>query len=404
MKHTSIHSKDTSGPFSQDEFQRANFRSVIKQLRDGIVLANDAGLIIEWNASLAQITGLAPEQVLGQLWYDVLFQCLPAESRTEAAYARIKAWHVQFLSTRSTRLPDLPKEEILQRPDGIRLLVEVSVFSIEADGVFMVCSIIRDITARKRAEEEIKSLNAELERRVAEQTAQLRESEVRYRSISELISDFAYCFRLELDGTMTPEWVTESVLRQYRISIDELADGCWRKLVHPDDLPILVEHGEILLSNQSHITQFRIVLRNGQVRWVCAYSKPIWDEAPRRVTRIIGAAQDVTEQKLADEARRESEARYRRMVETASEGIWVLNADGGTNFVNAELAKMLGYTVEAMLGRSLFDFMDAEARQVAREKLARRQEGLQEKYDFRFRRKDGTDLWAIVSATPIMDR
>lgn len=80
---------------------------------------------------------------------------------------------------------------------------------------------------------------------------------------------------------------------------------------------------------------------------------------------ICGVATDITERKRAEKALRESEARYRRIVETANEGIWTLDAEARTDYVNRRMAEMLGYTPEEMLGRHLFEFMDDEAREEA---------------------------------------
>lgn len=98
---------------------------------------------------------------------------------------------------------------------------------------------------------------------------------------------------------------------------------------------------------------------------------------------------------------RESERQYRHIVETAREGIWVLDGQDLTRFVNARMAEMLGYTEAEMIGASLLDFMDDEGKVIAQAKLQGRRQGVREQHDFRFQRKDGTDLWAIVSTQPI---
>ncbi|HUW82500.1 MAG TPA: PAS domain S-box protein [Phycisphaerae bacterium] len=100
---------------------------------------------------------------------------------------------------------------------------------------------------------------------------------------------------------------------------------------------------------------------------------------------------------------RESERQYRHIVETALEGIWILDAQDRTRFVNGRMAEMLGYTKAEMIGAPLLDFMDEEGRAIARAKLQERRQGVREQHDFRFRRKDGTDLWAIVSTHAIFD-
>ena len=118
---------------------------------------------------------------------------------------------------------------------------------------------------------------------------------------------------------------------------------------------------------------------------------------------VIAISKDITERKHADEALQESEARYRRIIETATEGIWQIDADSKTTFANQHMAEMLGYTPEEMLGKSLFEFMNEDGKASAARKIERRRQGISEQHDFKFQRKDGSDLWAIVSTQPIQD-
>jgi hypothetical protein len=118
---------------------------------------------------------------------------------------------------------------------------------------------------------------------------------------------------------------------------------------------------------------------------------------------VWGISTDITERKQAEEALRESEARYRRLIETAAEGIWILDAEGNTTFANAKIAQMLGYTVEEMSGMPLLAFTDAQGQAIAANDLERRRQGVAEQLDFKFRRKDGSELWTLISTNPIFD-
>jgi PAS domain S-box-containing protein len=100
-------------------------------------------------------------------------------------------------------------------------------------------------------------------------------------------------------------------------------------------------------------------------------------------------------------ALRRSEQLYRRIVEASLEGVWVLDADGRTTFANARLAQMLGYERDELLGRPAFDFVGDGERALAEAAVERCRRGATEQLDFKFRRKDGGDLWAVVSATPL---
>ncbi len=100
---------------------------------------------------------------------------------------------------------------------------------------------------------------------------------------------------------------------------------------------------------------------------------------------------------------RQSEERYRRLIETAEEGVWVVSAEGRTSFANSKVAAMLGYTVEEMIDMPLLHFLEEREHPAAQSYLDLRRQGVAGQHDFRFRRKDGSALWTIVSASPIYD-
>jgi PAS domain S-box-containing protein len=100
-------------------------------------------------------------------------------------------------------------------------------------------------------------------------------------------------------------------------------------------------------------------------------------------------------------ALRHSEQLYRRIVEASLEGVWIVDADGRTTFANARLAQMLGCDRDALLGRPVYDFVGEAERPAAEAAAARCRRGAAEQFDFKFRRPDGSDLWALVSTTPL---
>ncbi|QBQ39301.1 EAL domain-containing protein [Pseudoduganella plicata] len=98
-----------------------------------------------------------------------------------------------------------------------------------------------------------------------------------------------------------------------------------------------------------------------------------------------------------------SEERFRRIVQSAGEGIWELDAAARTTFVNPRMADMLGYRIEEMLEQPLVRFMDAEGRSILERNIARRQQGMPERREFKFIRRDGSELWARLATSPIFD-
>ena len=113
----------------------------------------------------------------------------------------------------------------------------------------------------------------------------------------------------------------------------------------------------------------------------------------RSVGRVL-SFRDVTARVQAEAALKKSEANYRRLVETANEGIWAVDCQVRTFYTNQLMADMLGYSQEEMRGQPVTEFMFPEDMADHQEKIDRRVRG---KYEQRLRRRDGSELWTIVS-------
>jgi PAS domain S-box-containing protein len=98
-----------------------------------------------------------------------------------------------------------------------------------------------------------------------------------------------------------------------------------------------------------------------------------------------------------------SEQKYRQIVETANEGIWVLDRDFKTTFINRQMAALMGWTPEDMMGQPVTGFLFPEDLADHQEKEAQRRQGLSGLYERRFRTRDGRELWTLVSGTPLLD-
>jgi PAS domain S-box-containing protein len=121
---------------------------------------------------------------------------------------------------------------------------------------------------------------------------------------------------------------------------------------------------------------------------------------------VIGAstiARDISRRKSADAALRSSEARYRRLIETAEEGIWLLDPAGATTYLNERMAAMLGRPAGEVLERPFTGFVHPDDRADAAALLARRREGTPERHDLRLVRGDGSGVWALVSLSPVLE-
>jgi two-component system cell cycle sensor histidine kinase/response regulator CckA len=118
------------------------------------------------------------------------------------------------------------------------------------------------------------------------------------------------------------------------------------------------------------------------------------------VERELREARERAARREAEGALRESERRYRRIIETTNEGVWIIDASSRTTFMNPRMAAMLGVDPKSMIGASIFDYVRDEATVKALEQHESRAAGQSE---IRLERRDGNATWALLDTTPIVD-
>ncbi len=141
-------------------------------------------------------------------------------------------------------------------------------------------------------------------------------------------------------------------------------------------------------------------LASGEVRTVEVHSSPIIDGGRNVLFSII---HDITDRMNAEAALRESEALYRRIIETAAEGFWMIDRDHRTVDVNQALCQMLGYTRAEMMGRLPIDFADEENQAIFRAQMARIDTAFHRDYEITLSRKGGSAVPTLFHATTHSD-
>lgn len=212
-------------------------------------------------------------------------------------------------------------------PDGRHFWARsvLSALRDDAGGVRGYSLVLRDMSDHGRAEQA------------------LEESEARYRAVSELTSDYAYAIRVEPDGRVAMEWMTGAFTRITGYSREEMEkrepSGGGFSLVHPDDRPIALARVQRLLAGREDTSEFRIVTRNGEVRWIRESGRPEIDERTGTL-RVYGAAQDVTERKLAEEEARSRESELAHVLRLGTMGEM---AAGLAHEINQPLSAIVSY-------------------------------------------------------------
>lgn len=175
-------------------------------------------------------------------------------------------------------------------------------------------------------------------------------------------------------------------------------------LVHPEDLPGVTQSVESLLQEGAKYDLCHRIIQpvSGEIRHLHVQAETV-DCAEPCSHRILGASQDITDQVATETALKLSEARYRMIVESAQEGIVLLDGDYGCLLSNPKMAELLGYSPEEIQGRRLSDFMDKDWRASTEHERHLHGGTRAGRRNLKFRRKDGSELWAQACFSPIAD-
>ena len=273
-------------------------------------------------------------------------------------------------------------EAIGQRKDGSMFPVHVATTIVQlADGP-CTAGFLTDITQRKRAEEA------------------LRESEARYRTLVDASPDAITM--TDLQGTLILS--NPQNARLYGYDDPQAMQGInVFDLVASEDRQRAMKDAQKTLDAGGVTSIEYMLLRKDGSRFPAGVSTSLLRDAGGTPAAVIGITRDISKRKQAEEALRVSEERYRRIVDTANEGIWSVNWKLRTTFVNDAFARMLGFAPEEMLGAPAETFTFPEDREEFRKHMSIRRKGISEQYERRFRRKDGRECWCLVSGAPILD-
>lgn len=250
--------------------------------------------------------------------------------------------------------------------------------SIFENGKFIgVNGIVIDINEKKRLEIE------------------LQRSEERHRYISELVSDYAYSFRVEPNGDMWGEWLTDSFVKVFGYTIPEIdTRGGWKSIVYAEDLPKAIEHAMKVITGKADICELRFVTKDGEVRWIIDYAVPVWDKKENRVVRIYGASQDITKKKRAEIALQEREEWFRTLADSTATAIFIYQGEYFT-YVNKASCDITGYSEDELLKMRLWDIVHPDYLDLLRERWLKRQRGenVPNRYEFMIICKNGKVKW-----------
>ncbi len=331
---------------------------------------NANGEVIEEMPAWSEFTGQNAAEVRGWGWADAVH---PDDlARTKEVWANAvkerKAYETEYR---------------LRRRDGVYrhfLARGIPVFD-EAGGVREWVGTCIDITERNLAEEELRRGREDLNR--AQEVAHIGSWRLDVQTNELTWSDENHrIFGIPPGTKMTYETFVSCV--------------------HPEDRRYVDEKWNAGLRGEPYDIEHRIIA-GGRIKWVREKAYLELDAAGN-LRGGFGTTQDITERKRAEEALRESRERFRQLVETAAEGIWEVDRDFRTTYVNKRMAEMLGCTADDVVGRLMSEFTPDGEREDLRQRIENRLKGISETYERRLRRKDGSIFWVTVSGSPLREK
>ncbi len=203
-----------------------------------------------------------------------------------------------------------------------------------------------------------KALNR-MGRELARSYSDLKVSESNFRRLVDNVPGVVY--RAKLDSDWTVEFISDGFVELSGYAADAVIgnrDISYAQIIFVDDREAVeVEVNEALSRDEPYTLEYRIVRKDGEIRWVFERGRLAHLPDSNEEEILEGVILDVTRQKQLSGALAKSEYRYRLLLEHSTEGIFGLDLDGVTSFINPAAAQMLGYTADEMLGKNNHSFI-----------------------------------------------
>ena len=240
-------------------------------------------------------------------------------------------------------------------------------------------------------------------RGIIQDITELKKSEEKIRKLADIVESSNDAITTEsLNGIIT-SW-NKGAEQVYGYSAEEVL-GKPISILEPPTLTGESERlGEMIKQGErvSHYETLRL-RKDGKIINVSLNLSPVFDTF-EKLTAISAITRDITESKRAEEKLRESEEKYRNIVETASEGVLITDDKAMITYANKKMTDMSGYSLEEGIGRPIWDFISEESKAIAKLNLERRRQGINGSYELKLIRKDGSPLWVFINAKSLFDK
>ncbi len=396
-------------------------RALVEEINDWVWEVDENAVYIYASPRVRNLLGYEPEEIVGKTPFDLM---PPEEARDVSA---------QYGSVTKRREPLELIDNILLHKDGHEVIVQTSGTPVfDNEGHFRgYRGVDRDVTELVLADEALRyrlefeqiitSISTRLIGIRPEETDQAidyaLEAVGRFTEVDRSFVTLVRPDRMFTD--VTHEWCADGVastignyqalpIDEQRWIVDRLSSGQVVYLPNISSLPqearaprnIMQAGGTKALLLVPMVWQGRMAGFLG----LDALHEKTWSEDAIVLLRIVGEMLvGAMMRERSEEALRDSENRYRSLVETMTEGLGLTDADYHLTYVNPRLPQMLGYTADAMIGRPLEDFVDEPYREHLRFQMAERKAGRYDSYELSWRTRDGGILHTLILPQPLFD-
>jgi len=271
----------------------------------------------------------------------------------------------------------------LKRRDGRPFRASATIRIISYAGEQAYLAVLTDITERKETEEKLLKSEERHKNLVKYAPAAIYEIDLKtmgFAEVNDTMCDMLGYTREELLAMKPGDLLDEEGRNRFGERMARVLAG--------NDIP--------------EQTEYKARTKDGNEIWAVLRVSVNYDNGKPLSISVV--AHDVTERKKAEETQRESEEKYRQIVETTNEGIWTSDIDRKTIYVNHRMAEMLGYTADEMIGRNAQEFLAGDQTELALETRKKLQAGEARQVELKYKRKDGSFIWVMANASPVIDR
>ena len=353
------------------------YRAIFANAPVGIDVADPDGRLTSVNGSLCEMLGYTEEELLGRSFRDITF---PQD---------LEPWNKNFEALVQRRIPayDLTKRYL--RKDGEVITVRILTAPLleqDSNDASVIC-VIEDITERERVGKALK-----------ESQRKLRERD----ELFQAFMDYSPVVAFVKDEVGRYVYINKPWEKAFGRESSEVLGKTMQEVWPLESALLLRETDEVVLASNKPLEYVRFLTDpTGKDIHLWVYKFPISDSDGNRL--LGGLALDITKQKNDEKALRESEEKYRLLVETMNDGVGIADAQGTVTYGNKRFEEMLGYSRDEIIGRNVRELVDASWQFEFNEQFCERKKGSPGIYETVLVPRDGSSIPVIVSSTPLVD-